>query len=517
MEIGLNALNQRDERGQSKFALGCLIVVTGISGVALLGWLSGNLLVAQGGSLFIPMAPSTALIFILLSASWLAFRKQSKANLLGKFAWVGTLFAMLVASDVLSDFLGWPTLNLETFLVRNPGLFGLVPLGRMSPITALTFLFASLSLILLAHPTERFRSLGSVFGVAVFSVGFVVLIGYLFGAPVLYGSTIIPVALPTAVAFVLLGMGLTASGRLTDWPLSSLIGPSVRARLMRPFLIVMVVIIVFYGWFSVNVPSENPALIASLVLFSSLAIASVAISRIAQTVSDQIVAAQEGLRRSVGETAAMVGHDLRNPLQGIAGAAHILKQELSSSSNVTIGQMLDVLQRDVEYSNQIVTDLVDYSGEMKYDLAEISLGSIVEESLKIVNPPNNIQIKNLIRDDKIICDSKKIKRVLINLIENACDAMANGGELTISSRPSGNGVELMVADNGEGMSKDVMESLWKGFFTTKAKGMGLGLAISKRILNGLGGSISVKSAAAEGTIFTIWLPVGTPIERGARS
>lgn len=510
----MGALNQQDEMAQSRFALGSLVVVTGISCVTLLGWFSGNLLAAQGGSQFIPMAPSTALIFILLSASWLAYRKQSKVNLLGKLAWVGTFFAMLVSADVLSGFIGGPTFNLEILLVRNPGQLGLVPIGRMSPITALTFLFAGLSLMLLGHPIGRFRSLGSVFGVAVFSMGFVVLVGYLFGAPLLYGSTIIPVSLPTAAAFVLLGMGLTASGGPADWPINWLAGPSVRAHLMRPFLIVTVVIIIFYGWFSVNVPSENPALVAALVLFASLAIASVVISKIAKTVSDQIVTAQEGLRRSVGETAAMVGHDLRNPLQGIAGAAHILKQELSSSSNEIIAQMLDVLERDVKYSNQIVTDLVDYSGEMQYDIAEISLGSLVEESLRIVNPPNNIQIKNTIRDDKIRSDSEKIKRVLINLIENACDAMANGGELTISSRPSGNGVELTIGDNGQGMEREVMETLWKGFFTTKAKGMGLGLAISKRILDGLGGSISAKSAPMEGTTFTVWLPVSTPLERG---
>jgi signal transduction histidine kinase len=168
--------------------------------------------------------------------------------------------------------------------------------------------------------------------------------------------------------------------------------------------------------------------------------------------------------------------------------------------------MLDVLQRDVEYSNQIVTDLVEYSGQMKYDFGEISLRSIVEESLNIAKPPHNIQIKNMIHDEKIICDSQKLKRVLVNLIGNACDAMVNGGELTIRNERSGNGVELTISDNGPGLPKEVMETLWKGFFSTKAKGMGLGLAISKQIVNGLGGSISVDSTPTQGTTFNIWLP-----------
>jgi len=97
-------------------------------------------------------------------------------------------------------------------------------------------------------------------------------------------------------------------------------------------------------------------------------------------------------------------------------------------------------------------------------------------------------------------------RVFINLIENAIDAMPQGGTLTISSKESDRTVEITFSDTGSGMSEKVMEDLWKPLRTTKAKGLGLGLAICKRIVDAHRGEISIKSKEGEGTTATIRLP-----------
>jgi signal transduction histidine kinase len=100
-----------------------------------------------------------------------------------------------------------------------------------------------------------------------------------------------------------------------------------------------------------------------------------------------------------------------------------------------------------------------------------------------------------------------MKRAFVNVIQNAIDAMPQGGTLTASSKQSDHTVEIALSDTGSGMPEEVMRNLWKPFQTTKAKGLGLGLAICKRIVDAHEGSISVKSKAGEGTTVTIRLPL----------
>ncbi|MBS7633396.1 HAMP domain-containing histidine kinase, partial [Candidatus Bathyarchaeota archaeon] len=92
-------------------------------------------------------------------------------------------------------------------------------------------------------------------------------------------------------------------------------------------------------------------------------------------------------------------------------------------------------------------------------------------------------------------------------IKNALDAMLDGGELLILSREAENNVEFVFKDTGTGMNKDVLEKIWTPFFTTRAKGLGLGLPICKRIVEAHGGKISVESIVGEGTTFTIAIPM----------
>jgi PAS domain S-box-containing protein len=209
---------------------------------------------------------------------------------------------------------------------------------------------------------------------------------------------------------------------------------------------------------------------------------------------------------AIGQTAAMVGHDLRNPLQGIAGALHLLKQDSLTAEERN--EMLQVIEKSIRYSDAIVRDLSEYSSEIQLKLAEATPKSVTRDSIEAVKVPQNVIIQDLSEDHPTLrADPDKMKRVFINLIENAIDAMPQGGTLTISSKKSDRNVEIAVTDTGSGMSQKVMENLWKPLQTTKAKGLGLGLAICKRIVDAHGGTISVKSKDGEGTTVTIGLPI----------
>jgi PAS domain S-box-containing protein len=214
---------------------------------------------------------------------------------------------------------------------------------------------------------------------------------------------------------------------------------------------------------------------------------------------------------AVGETAAMVGHDLRNPLQGIAGALHLLKQD--SLTEREKAEVLEVMQKSLEYSDAIIRDLSDYAMELQLSPTETSPKMIVASALRSVKIPANILLQDLSEDyPKFRADADRLRRVFVNLIENALDAMLGAGTLTIGSRLVEGGMEIAVTDTGSGIPEKVLNNPWKPLQTTKAKGLGLGLAICKRIVDAHGGSISLKSKVAEGTTVTVRLPIKHPTE-----
>jgi len=227
----------------------------------------------------------------------------------------------------------------------------------------------------------------------------------------------------------------------------------------------------------------------------------------------QLKEAQQQLVKSerlaaIGELAAMIGHDLRNPLTGIAGAAYYLKAKCSPKMDGKLKEMFKVIEKDVEYSNKIINDLLEYSREIKLELNESNPGSMVKEALSAVKIPKRVRVADLTRDKpEIKVDTDKMKRVFVNIIRNAVDAMPKGGILTIESRESNGDLEIVFSDTGVGMSEKTLRNIYRPLFTTKAKGMGFGLPICKRFVEAHGGKIHVRSTVGKGSTFIVTLPI----------
>ena len=218
---------------------------------------------------------------------------------------------------------------------------------------------------------------------------------------------------------------------------------------------------------------------------------------------------------AIGEVAAMVGHDLRNPLTGIAGAVYYLRNKLELTMDEKSLEMVELIEKDVEYSNKIVSDLLDYSREIRLELANSTPRALVKEALGLAEFPGNVRVVNKARNKpRVKVDVEMIVRAFVNIVRNAVDAMPSGGTLTISSMSSGSDLKIVFEDNGTGMSQEVLEKLWTPFFTTKAKGMGLGLSICRRIVEAHNGKISVQSTEDKGTSFTVTLPVEPELDGG---
>jgi hypothetical protein len=132
----------------------------------------------------------------------------------------------------------------------------------------------------------------------------------------------------------------------------------------------------------------------------------------------------------------------------------------------------------------------------------------------LIEVPENIEMLDSTEDKlRIQVDVDKIVRVFINIIKNAIEAMPEGGTLTITSKESDGNLEIAFADTGTGMTKEIMEKLWTPLLTKRAKGIGLGLPICKRIIDAHGGNINVESTVGKGTTFTVILPVKSRPEK----
>ena len=213
---------------------------------------------------------------------------------------------------------------------------------------------------------------------------------------------------------------------------------------------------------------------------------------------------------TIAELATMVGHDLMNPMQAIENAAFILRNELANfqTSDKAI-KALQVIQNSINYADKIVNDLKEFAAAEKPILKKTDINTIVEESLSQVHPPENVKIVTEFgRIPEINVDKDMLKRVFVNLAINGIQAMEkNGGTLKVSTKKVKNSVVICFKDNGMGMPKEHVEKLFNSIFTTKAKGMGIGLIICKRLVESHGGSIHVKSEVGKGSVFTVKLPI----------
>jgi len=244
------------------------------------------------------------------------------------------------------------------------------------------------------------------------------------------------------------------------------------------------------------------------------------LEKLVEARTEQLKETQEKLVKAerlaaIGELAGMVGHDLRNPLTGIKNAAYFLEKKNDLISKTQKQEMFDVINRCIDHSNKIINDLLDYSRDIYPELKENSLTYLLNEALSFVKVPASVKVTRNVSDNlKLNVDGNKMSRVFVNLIQNAIDAMPDGGKISIFAKKEDDNMSISISDTGVGIPDEVLSKLFTPLVTSKAQGMGFGLAICKRIVDAHCGKITVKTAKGEGTTFTVTLPVEPKIEFG---
>jgi len=215
---------------------------------------------------------------------------------------------------------------------------------------------------------------------------------------------------------------------------------------------------------------------------------------------------------AIGHLASGVAHELRGPLGAIRTATFYVQRRLAKSdlpaTEPKVLEFLDIIDGEVNIASNVISDLIDFSRVAKPTISPVNIGGIIEDALKHVPIPENV---NLARDiDKsllmVMVDAEQIQRVFVNVIFNAVEAMPQGGRLGIRAGSKGEFVEVEFTDTGYGIPKSAIDNIFDPLFTTKARGIGLGLAVCKSILERHGGGIGVKSKAGKGSTFTVSLP-----------
>ncbi len=218
---------------------------------------------------------------------------------------------------------------------------------------------------------------------------------------------------------------------------------------------------------------------------------------------------------SIGQLASEIIHEIKNPLFGIKGYVQMMlkDQDLTQKDR----DRLRLIENEVIHCEDIIKRALGFARKSTEGLSSSNINSLIEETIGLLNP--KIEAKSITIEKKldssitqISLQQHQIRQVFLNIILNAIQAVAAGGKVLIETRNSNDKIDVLVTDNGCGVSDDNISKIFSPFFTTKnePEGTGLGLAISKGIINRHRGTIVVESQEAKGSTFTISLPKDTP-------
>ena len=217
---------------------------------------------------------------------------------------------------------------------------------------------------------------------------------------------------------------------------------------------------------------------------------------------------------TLGQLAGSVGHELRNPLGVISNAVYFLKMT-QPDANETILDYLDIIEKETRTSDKIVTDLLDFTRIKSVDREPADVSDLIHQTLRRYPVPAAVEVQLDLPAGlpPVYADMRQVVQVLGNLVTNACQAISLpdgaplAGKLTLSASRQGDMIAIAVQDTGMGIPPENMGKLFEPLFTTKTKGIGLGLAVSQKLAEANGGRVEARSTLGQGSTFTVYLPV----------
>jgi two-component system, NtrC family, sensor histidine kinase HydH len=280
--------------------------------------------------------------------------------------------------------------------------------------------------------------------------------------------------------------------------------------------------LLFVDFKEVYVPPEQIHILVIRCL--PLVIAAVVVNSLAATIrtqsakykliAEQLTAAEAAMRRSerlaaLGQLSAGLAHELRNPLGSIKGSADLLARSASRDDPMA-KELTGIISAEVDRTNSLVTRFLDFARPLEPRRESTDVTSVIDRAVvRAAVTQANVEV---VRDystslPRLAIDPELMEQVFLNLVTNASQASAPGGLITIRTRQADEQAEVSVIDHGCGIPPDKIETIFNPFVTTKQNGVGLGLAIVAKIVDGHGGKMSVESEPGRGSTFRVLLPI----------
>ncbi len=216
-------------------------------------------------------------------------------------------------------------------------------------------------------------------------------------------------------------------------------------------------------------------------------------------------AAQRERLSSLGRLSTVIAHEVRNPLMIIKGALHPLRRPDVDAATVQ-GAAADI-EEEVARLNRIVADVLDFARPISFEIGPTHVNDVCRDAAKAVSAGGaHVTLRLDERLPAVLTDAERLRQTLINILANAQQAVAGGGTIELSTALEAGGIALAVRDTGPGIPREALPRIFEPYFTTKRTGTGVGLAVAKNIIEGLGGGIAADSGPQGGTVITIHLP-----------
>ncbi len=540
-------------------ALVCAGLAAAISLLALLGWLLELRLLASFHPHYNPMAPSTGSTFLLIALALMLYVRSPSSSVTRLCLWAVAVLVCLWDSLKLLEVFQISYFQVEKALgADRAGTLGssTIRQGYMSGLTATSFLLCGLTLPLLLRQRSR-HTLRVLSGLTLVLaiINLWVLLGYLQLGQARFYKILdwTPVAIPTLMAFLCTGLGLTAAVGPEHPFVRPFIGSSTRALLLRAFLPVTIAAMLVTGilhgtLFNHDFEQVNAQVESHLVLLSStvwtllsLALISVVIHQIARVLAakmDRLEAARqhaldelgrakeaaEEANRAKSQFLASMSHELRTPLNAIIGYSEMLMEDAEDTGQQDSVADLQKIHSSGKHLLALINDILDISkieaGKVELYLETFDLTGMIKDVATTIQPlvaknDNRLCIELGENLGSVHADLTRVRQCLFNLLSNACKFTEKGTVTLQVERRLGQGrewVHFRVSDSGIGMTPEQLEKLFQAFTqadsstTRKYGGTGLGLAITRKLCNMMEGDVAVDSELGKGSTFTIVVP-----------
>jgi signal transduction histidine kinase/ActR/RegA family two-component response regulator len=511
---------------------GGLVMLSGC--MVIIGW-AGN--IASLKSL-IPgyrtmVNPSVALLFLIGGGNLVLLRKENRINLLlGNFV---SSFIILVATMKLASLILNTNTGVDQLLFR-------AKLGgdRMSPTSAINFLFTGMALLLSSRKKYVSFFIAQVFACLSFAISLTACIGHLYAARTLASiSNYIPMAFPTAITFVIFSLGiLFTTGRYGF--MSVIMNKNIGGKIARILLPITLVVPIILGWLLQESQREHVydlQFAIALTTILSIAIFTILIWTLAWSLNkadEERKAAEQAMlfakleaeqaRRTQEQFLANMSHEIRTPINGVIGMTQLVKGTLLNQEQEEYIEIIGISANNLLV---IINDILDIakinSGKIDLEMIDYALDDVLKPIIKIFElKAKEKQITFRTNIDKNIppalCgDPVKLSQVLTNLINNAIKFTEKGevvlSILQVEDKDTSVSLQFSIQDTGIGIAEDKVSTVFDSFIqastdtTRKYGGTGLGLTISKQLVELFGGNITVTSRLGEGSLFTFTITI----------